>query len=494
MASTSVHIANMKNAITEGLIPGSFNANRTEFSFDELEYNGVKGVARSWQISVTLLKSGEKVKITDSILENLNLSTDYVAEIRVISMQVGGKIREIVPTHVTSGKNIGKKNATNCISQALRDALSLYNKQKRKSAATATIASATPAASAAVNMPPMLVKKIGDSLDAKLTDEDFENGVTVQRKYNGVHYVAYWATRTTVRGYSRTGTEYIGQKQIIEELQNAKLPIIKTGKFGITNIEQYKNLTPHLDGELYLEGMTLNWISGQARKDDDSKLLKFYIFDVFFTEIVKDTMLGKYRQQYLDEFFALNKFHFLVRVENFNVGCMEEVEDLSHKFVKEGYEGAIARKDMTEYQYGIGGYHSANILKIKPKYDSEFIVVDFTQGTKGKDVGAVVWICEVPNAIDPNDKTFNVVPKNISYQMRYSLFALLSAQVPDPHNTKKQITRFERDIKGLPLTVEYAEISKKTGKPLQAKALIFRTYESASEDPVKKLMREAAAY
>jgi hypothetical protein len=54
-------------------------------------------------------------------------------------------------------------------------------------------------------------------------------------------------------------------------------------------------------------------------------------------------------------------------------------------------------------------------------------------------------------------------------------------------------TRFERDVKGLPLTVEFAESSAETGKPLQAKALTFRTYESGPDnDPIRKLMAECA--
>jgi hypothetical protein len=171
---------------------------------------------------------------------------------------------------------------------------------------------------------------------------------------------------------------------------------------------------------------------------------------------------------------------------------MEEVEALTKRFISEGYEGAIARKDSAGYRYSYSGYHSSGLLKIKPLYDSEFPVVGFTQGTSGKDVGALVWVCEVPEAeaLDPSDRAFSVVPKNMTYAERYALFRCLGARGPDGR------TRFERALKGLPLTVEYPELSAKTGKPVQAKATVFRTYEGeggAAGDPVRRLLAECAA-
>ncbi len=137
---------------------------------------------------------------------------------------------------------------------------------------------------------------------------------------------------------------------------------------------------------------------------------------------------------------------------------------------------------------------SAALLKIKPTYDDEFPVVGITQGTKGKAVGALIWICEVARPVDPRDKTFNVVPKDMTDDQRRRLYKCLNAEVPDPKNPSKKITRFDRDLKGLPLTVAFSELSTKTGKPLQAKALAFRTYEGGPErDPVRKLLLECAA-
>lgn len=542
MASAAVHIPNMRLAIESGTVPGKFAKGRTEFVFPTLAYAGSRGATHLWTIRVRLIPpgGGDYVPITNAMLDQPAADLEgYKAEITVESLQKGGKVRDIVPTYVSAGKNLGKKNATNCLTQALRNALGLYNKQRKRGDIVETgedakdDGAAEPDEEAEAEAerntgldefdsspPPMLVKKIGDSREATLGPADFASGITVQRKLNGVHFVVYARTghggaRRLIR-YSRTGTEYPGQDQIVAEMlpMITAAPTIAPGEYGTptaATTERDRRIlaaygagpdaatsdpAPYFDGELYAHGKTLNWISGQARRGDDEGVLEFHVFDVFFpyAKAAGHDMESRHRQAYLDAFFAkanaaeLAHPH-IVRVENFPARTAEEMNALAKRFLGEGYEGAIARKDAAGYRYGYSNYHSANLLKIKPKHDAEFPVVGFTQGTRGKDVGATIWICEVSNPVNPRDKTFNVVPKNIEYKTRYALFKCLSQKVPGPDG--KAVTRFERDVKGLPLTVEYAELSAKTGKPLQAKALAFRTYETGPEkDPIRKLLSE----
>jgi hypothetical protein len=301
------------------------------------------------------------------------------------------------------------------------------------------------------------------------------------------------------------GTIYPGQAQVVEELgpMFAAAPPVAAGAYGLpaaaatardraVEAAYAGNPAPYLAGELYLHGKPLNWISGQARRGDDEGLLELHVFDAFFpyAKAVGHDMESRHRQAYLDAFFAAaapGARPHVARVENFRAASAAEMEALAARFLTEGYEGAIARKDRAGYQYSYQGYHSPNLVKIKPKHDAEFPVVGFTQGRRGKDVGAVIWECEVPDPVDPRDRTFTVVPKDMTYAQRYALFTCLGAAVEGPGGEK--MTRFERDIKGLPLTVEFPELSAKTGKPLQAKALAFRTYENGP-DPVKALFDE----
>lgn len=482
MASKSITIENTLNAIKTGVIPGCFATDFKKFIFPTIRYSNERKDLLEWSIEIRLKKDDKYVAIDDKMLDipSFKLDDAFSGEITVNSQQVGGKIRKAVPTIVTTGKNIGKKNETNVITQAFRDALSLYNKQIKK----------TSVGSSDEKPPPMLIQWLNDSKSATLTQDDFKEGITVQKKYNGVRYVTFMNINGNIVQYSRTGSDYHPaeylNKELIKVLSN--VPEFALGKYGIKSqeeLEAYKYSKPYLDGELYLHGKSLSYISGQARKESDKDELNYHIFDIFFPYAISEgyNMASRYRQQYLDDLFDKKQdIKYIKRVENFKVKNLDELNSLAESFIKNGFEGAIARKDNKEYKYSFNNYHSSNVIKIKPIYSNEFKVVGFTEGKKGKDVGKIIWLCEVENPKDPNDSTFTVVP-NLSLQDRESLFKCLSQMV-----NKKQ-NRFEKYIKGLPLTLEYSEISQKTGKPLQAKAIAFRTYE-LEEDPIKKVFKD----
>lgn len=481
MASKSITIDNTLTAIKTGAIPGCFTTDLKHFIFPSLKYVNERKDLLEWSLDIKLKKDDKYVSIDETMLDTpiFKFNDSYVAEIMVYSQQVGGKIRKSVPTIISTGKNIGKKNETNVLTQAFRDALSLYNKQLKK----------TNIGSSDEKPPPMLIQWINDSKTSTLTDEDFKNGITLQRKYNGVRYVTYININSSVVQYSRSGSDYHPSESINTELIKllTNPPIFVLNKYGITTQEEinvYKYSNPYIDGELYLHGKSLSYISGQARKESDKEEMNYYIFDVFFPYAISEGfhMISKYRQQYLTDLFASTKYKYLVRVENVHVKNMEDLNKKTELFIKEGYEGAVARKDAKEYKYSFNNYHSSNAVKIKPIYSKEFRVVDFTEGKKGKDVGKILWICEVDTPKDPNDNTFTVVP-NLSLPDREKLFICLSKKVDTKH------TRFEKDVKGLYITLEYSELSEKTGKPLQAKAIAFRTYESDS-DPMTKVFKD----
>lgn len=481
MASKSITIENTLLSIKTGVIPGCFSSDLKKFIFPTIRYTNERKDLLEWSIELSLKKGDKYVAIDEKMLDipSFKLDESYSSEIIVNSRQVGGKIRKAVPTIVTTGKNIGKKNETNVLTQAFRDALSLYNKHMKK----------TSVGSSDEKPPPMLIQWLNDSKTAILTPNDFKEGITVQRKYNGVRYVTFMNINGEIVQYSRTGSDYHPADYLNKELVTilSKLPELSIGKYGIKTqeeLEAYKYSKPYLDGELYLHGRSLSYISGQARKESDKEELNYHVFDVFFPYAISEgyNMESRYRQQYLDDIYGKKDLPHIKRVENFKVHSLDELNSLAESFIKNGYEGAIARKDNKEYKYSFNNYHSSNVLKIKPVYSNEFKVVGFTEGKKGKDAGKIIWLCEVENPKDPNDAIFTVVP-NLSLQERETLFNCLSQMV-----NKKQ-TRFERDIKGLPLTLEYSEISQKTGKPLQAKAIAFRTYESGI-DPIKKVFKE----
>ena len=519
MSSKSISISNYGQALEDGLIPGEFNDDWTTFTFPTVESTSLRGAKLVWKIIVSIFDKDDKLEssipFTDEMLEPKNKAPGVVGKYIMESHQVSadgvrGKTRALKkPTYIRKGKNLTRSNATNPATQALRDALSKYNSKKKRAAVQETRENKvlTPVGD---RPPPMLVKKEDQTHAARLTKEVFANGVTVQRKFNGVRMVSYLRD-DEVHLYSRTKGKYPGFEHIRDELicNLMAAPMVPDEFFGLPEDASeetldklrgiYANERVHLDGEIYLHGKSLRWISGQARREDDEKTLEYHVYDCFFpaAKASRHEMTSFYRQAYLDMFFEDAEkggreceMPHIHRVQNFKAKNREEVGELMERFVKEKYEGAIVRKNDAIYKYSLNNYHSSNLIKVKPIHDSEFEVVDYTQGKKGKDVGAVIWVCQVDpqHVINPKDVHFNVVP-NISYKERYQIFQCLGEKVIDSEG--KPVTRFERDIKGLPLTVRYPDRSTKTGKPVQAKAIAFRTYEEGPEaDPIHQLLKD----
>ena len=518
MSSQSVNISDFAGALGTPALPAAREADGS-YAFPVVESFSSKGAPLYWRVRVAAQGAGGEAApvAAEWLAPGAAVPAGVAGVVTTESWQgEGPKRRGGKPTVVRAGKNLGKANATNPVTQALRDALGLYNRHKKKAAGSS---SAGPAEKAPARLreaapaggirlpPPMLVKKLGATRDSTFGPDVFAEGVTVQRKLNGVRAPSFLDRASgRVVIYSRTGALYPGFENIRAELGRilAAPPPVPADLLASCCRDApshekaaaglYKDATVYLDGEIYLHGKSLREISGQARREDDTAQLEYHVYDCFFPgpKAAGHDLPSRCRQSYLTLLFetpAAAGAKHVRRVENFAAASVGEMEALRDRFLAEGYEGAIARKDCKGYQYGVNNYHSANLVKLKPIYDSEFEVVDYTQGSRGKDRKAVIWICKVPG---PGAETFHVVPKDMSYEDRYRIFACLGEKVPGgPGGTT---TRFERDFKGRPLTVEYPELSSKTGKPTQAKALAFRTYEDGPDrDPVRRLHEECAA-
>ena len=144
MASQSIYVYDTLEALTQGTIPGEFSG--TVFNFPTITSTNSHGKKMLWTISVYLLNSdNKKVKVKDSYLKQPVSQLDgFTGVISVDSRLEGRPSRAAVETFITTGKNIGKKNATNVITQAFRDALGKYtNKLKTASADTVEAVSYT---------------------------------------------------------------------------------------------------------------------------------------------------------------------------------------------------------------------------------------------------------------------------------------------------------------------------------------------------------------
>jgi ATP-dependent DNA ligase len=340
----------------------------------------------------------------------------------------------------------------------------------------------------------MLLSALGASKRATLTADDFRDGVTAQRKLNGVRLVAFLdagaapgavaagtaavaAGTAAVVFYSRSGLKYPGLSRVAADLRRLAAAA-GPGPAGAA---------PYFDGELYVHGRDLAWISGQARRADDDASLVYHVFDVFFPAAKAAGVDTPYRERraYLDAAFAAAAAAGLacvVPVAAAPAASAEALAAFAAQAIADGYEGAVARRDAAGYTYSYRGYHSADALKIKPTFDAEFRVVGFSAGRRGKDAGALIWECATAAG-----RRFTVVPKSLTLEARRALYRCLGAPAAAAPRT-----RFEQDLAGRPITLEYRELSA-DGIPLQAKAVTFRTYEDgAAADPWAALLRECA--
>jgi hypothetical protein len=537
MASTHYHIDDMGEAIRRGVVPAR-PEDPTTYVFPTVSTTTSRGGRQTWVVRVRLL--GPDGRPTPVLPEYFGPPAPplpgFAGEIWTESRRLaadgapGPPRAGALPTFVRAGKNLGKKNATNPLTQALRDAFGLYNKalKSARGAATGTgaetggpeapdaahLGSAAPDAmhlgtAGDPQPPPMLLKRLDSEKGATLTDADFARGITAQRKLDGVRLVAYLGSDDAVHFYSRTASEYPPPSPHITaelgSLLRGPLPEVGTIPDDLPMPADAAAATallrPYIDGELYVHGRRQAWISGQARREEkDVVLLEFHVFDVFFPGLAAAGVgvPSWARQAYLDDLFAgaaAAAAAHVVRVEDTHVATRAAFDAYYARALADGYEGAILRRDDAEYRYGIKNYHSTNVLKMKPFHDAEFRVVDYAQGTKGKAVGAIIWIAEVPleDATDPRDRKFRVTQKDMSLDDQRTVFRCLGEVVEPAGPGRPALTRFARDFLGQPLTVTFPDRSEK-GKPLQAKARAFRTYEGGPAlDPIRRLFDECAA-
>lgn len=475
-----------------GLI-GGFNKERTRWLFPEIKYVDSMHRSRHWHLWVELVnaadKDGEPLYIKDEYYNNDDIPNVY-GRITTSFGILYGKTQQTIPTFVTTGKNLGKKNRTNVWTQALREAISKYNDHVKGKVATV-------AAKEKVQFvkqigrdlfdkdfekypryPPMLMKVYRRVVVKKhkkgveryelvrepgCVDVDFnKETIYAQRKLNGVRVIAHLigdgtdANPHRIEIYSRKLGLYLG----FHKLNNQLLNVLKA----------HPKL--YLDGELYKHHKSLQDISGIARKaekEEADEELEFHIFDCFYPPKKNEldhSIIFEASNNLINEIFTDNVLKanpLLKRVETIEVENEARLLTLLDKFLSEGYEGLMLRRAKMSYKFSYGDTRTTSTLKVKPRYENEYKITGFTQGTKGKDLGAIMWELETPEGY-----TFTAVPKGITYEERYDLFKKMTPEL------------FAAEYKGKLMTVEYEELST-DGVPLRAKALVIRDYEPTAQ-------------
>jgi ATP-dependent DNA ligase len=327
-------------------------------------------------------------------------------------------------TVIMKGKNIGKKNETSAIDQAVLIGQQTYNKLNRKRTDIHE-----------ERIHPMLVSH-GD------IDNDYE-GWFIQPKLDGSLATIYRRKDTKMpEMYSRRIVVNTSLKHIIDE--------------SAILFDKYPNL--YFDGEVYAHDTPLQVIAGLIRRItpiEEHKILSFNIFDCHDPSKPKLTMAE--RIEILSSLAStIKKCKYIKLIPTEVIRNQEQVLQYYHYYLNQKYEGVILRNPDGIYEPSINGYHSKFVQKIKPRETEEFPIVDFTDGRTGIGIGAIIWICKTNT-----NKTFNVVP-NGTINERKKLF-----------NLAKKDDNFKKLFFNKLLTVEYFTKSI-DGVPTQPKGIIIR--------------------
>jgi DNA ligase-1 len=145
-------------------------------------------------------------------------------------------------------------------------------------------------------------------------------------------------------------------------------------------IEQLKDVTHPLDGELYIHGVPLNELVGAARKANPlTEQLQFHAFDVAVPDLCFTA-----RHRLLSDLFYDGDLWEKPNVCIVNYEKITDHIELHNQYVEAGYEGLMIRHWDSEYDFG---GRSPGLFKFKMFKEDEFKIIGMVVDADG---GAVL--------------------------------------------------------------------------------------------------------
>lgn len=329
-----------------------------------------------------------------------------------------------MPTFILSGKNLGKKNATNIETQTIREATSVYDKYKRNNNKDSEL------------YPPMLASKYDDKSgleNVMISDLVLDKEYFVEYKFDGNRAVAFYKNNKL--------TVYSRERKIIYTHEHLTNELTKL-------LSQYPG--KYLDGELYLHGIPLQKITGQVRKQnpkDVTIFYKFYVFDLFDPNQIDKPY--KDRRQELNDMLENNPYEYIELVESKLTDKNDVVREMYLTALSLGFEGLMLKEPNEPYEYSYKNYHSKYLKKIKPSTRHEYRIIGYETGV-GKNINAITLVLETEKG-----QPFRCTIKN-TLDFKESLYELWK----DPDY-------FNNNVLHKLVTVEFQSLSN-DGIPLRA--------------------------
>ena len=288
--------------------------------------------------------------------------------------------------------------------QAVFDARSDYNKKLDQGYALVK------SKASELDFRPMLAQKYHEKKKKVLLAVNSGELLYSQAKLNGIRGNLLIKNNKTIL-QSRKGKELVGQQHINDAYNQ------------LMNSISFLNKNVVLDGELYSHGKSLQKISGDARREENSNKLKFYDSDIF--EVTSPDLT--YKERYIDSDVLTAIKELCSNDPDFPIRFVDELYKTRAIWKKDGkklteedldnlvnerrtdaeqnkFEGLMIRMNNSPYQIN----KRANcLLKSKSFQDEEFEIVDVITPDTGKDAGAAIFVCKLPGI---DSKQFNVTP------------------------------------------------------------------------------------
>lgn len=348
----------------------------------------------------------------------------------------GGKIQRIQKV-IREGKNLGKKNATTAVEQAVAEARAQWIKKKESGYAP---------------------------LEAAVAKEE-EDEKEVAGEGKGKGQDASIPSVMLAHDYHKRGKDIRFPCFVQPKLDGTRCVVVPgKGLFSrnkkayptLAHIEKFIHRLPEtmvLDGELYSEELTFQEIVGIVKsetlkpgEEERAKKIRLYVYDIVCNLPYEERWLNL---QML--FRRLNKgaegVGALVLVPTESCESELEMKAKHAEYMAQGYEGIMLRNREGLYR----GVRSTALQKYKEFLDDEYEVVGFQEG-QGLETGCVVWTCQTEEGA-----TFSCRPRG-SREERQRLF------------------QAGGDYVGKRLTVRYQEKTD-AGLPRFPVGIAFRDYE-----------------
>jgi DNA ligase 1 len=325
------------------------------------------GSIQFWEISVQ--EAGFDSTVTYSI-----------GEITTVYGQVGTDSPQTTVDKIKGGKNIGKKNQTTALEQAVAEAQSKWEKQKKKGYVESVAAAEAGELDELIQggIEPMLAHTF------EKQGHKIKYPCYVQPKLDGIRCIAV-VKEGKCTLWSRTRKPIASCPHIVEELERI-----------------FFKQTITLDGELYNHDFRDNFehivhLVRQEEPDTQCADVQYHIYDVVDSPDFANRNFGL---KYIFTHNKLDQVETPLKMVETYIITEDEVPKFYRGFKELGFEGAILRNSSGLYV----NKRSSDLIKVKEFEDAEFEIIGIEEG-RGKLAGHVgAFVCRTRDGREFNAK------------------------------------------------------------------------------------------